>query len=263
MPSLEAVQRALATAIVERRPAAAAAHVIDDAPGAAARLAIYANHFRITLTDALAATYPVIKRLVGADFFAFAAGRFIARQPPREPRVFAYGDGFADFLAALPEAAQLVYLADVARLEWALNAAYFAADAPSLDAATLSNLPASVAVELSVALHPACALIRSPFPIDRIWRLNQDDAWAGATIDLNEGGASLLVHRDGDDVGWLTLDAGAFAFARTLADGRSLRAAAEAALTADPRFDPTALLATLIEAGALLAPAPLGAGTTP
>lgn len=252
-PSLEALQRAFATAIVDARPDAAAACVIDDAPGAAARVAIFANHYRITLTDALAATFPVVRRLVGADFFAFAARRFIAGQPPREPRLFRYGAGLADFLAELPEAGHLVYLADVARLEWALNEAAFAEDAEALDAAALAALPATVVADRAFPLHPSATLLRSPWPIDRIWRLNQDGADPAATVDLDAGGVWLLVHRAGEAVGWIGLDPAAFALVEGLAAGRTLREAAEGAIAAHGGFDPTALFDALITAGALVA----------
>ena len=254
MPSLEALQRAFATAIVAARPTAAAAHIIDDAPGATGRLNIYQNHFRITLIEALAATFPVVKRLVGDAFFAFAVRRFIAGEPPREPRLFAYGGGFPAFLAALPQASGLVYLGDVARLEWALNAAFFADDAVPLAAADLTTLPASTLADCRFPLHPACALIRSDYPIDRIWRTNQDGAEPDASVDLRAGGVTLLVHRDGDDVGWLALDAAAFGFIEALGAGRSLREAAGTVIDDHPAFDPTPLLALLIDAGALLPP---------
>ena len=48
----------------------------------AARVAIYRHHVTQTLTDILMDVYPVVCRLVDARFFAYAAHRFIASQPP-------------------------------------------------------------------------------------------------------------------------------------------------------------------------------------
>ena len=44
-----------------------------------------------------------------------------------------YGGDFAVFLTGYAPARELVYLADVARLEWAIDQANIAADAPEID----------------------------------------------------------------------------------------------------------------------------------
>src|SRR5262245_40379998 len=59
-----------------------AAGIVPGAISAAGRLAIYRNHVRISLTGALAATYPVVQRLVGEAFFAGAARTYVVQQPP-------------------------------------------------------------------------------------------------------------------------------------------------------------------------------------
>lgn len=157
MPSLLELQRHLAAAVVSDDPQPAAASIVDDAPGAAARLGIYINHFRVTLIDALAAAFPVVRQLVGEPFFDAAARRYVRENPPVDPCLVAYGDGFPGFLARLPEAASLPYLSGVARLEWAIHQAWHAPDAPSMgrDAAA-SVLAAADEADVHVRLHPSC-----------------------------------------------------------------------------------------------------------
>ncbi len=70
---LHDLQHRFAAAVISGDAAGIAAAIVDDAPGAAARLGIYANHFRVTLIDALAATFPVVRQLVGDGFFRTAA----------------------------------------------------------------------------------------------------------------------------------------------------------------------------------------------
>ena len=48
-------------------------------------------------------------------------------------------DLFPEFLARFPPAASLAYIADVARLEWAVNRALHAPDAAPLDVARLAD----------------------------------------------------------------------------------------------------------------------------
>ncbi len=62
------------------------------------RFRVHRNTVFASLTGALRARYPVIERLVGADFFEAAARHFIEAHPPRSPMLIEYGDGFAAFL---------------------------------------------------------------------------------------------------------------------------------------------------------------------
>jgi hypothetical protein len=218
--------------------------VHNDRICAEARLRIYRNHFTVTLTEALAATYPVVHRLVGAPFFAQAARRYVAAFPPTEPCLFGYGAGYSAFLADCPEAP---YLADVARFEWALNRVFHAPDGPTLDARSLATLPGDALLALTLRLDGACALFESPYPVTRIWQINQPDADPQAIVDLAEGGDRLLVCRIDDEAVWRRVEPAEFAFLAALIAGRSL-GHANAAAAACGDFDLTTALAALLEA---------------
>lgn len=247
---LHDMQTRFAAAVTGGDATPAIAFIADDAPGAAARLAIYANHYRVTLIDALASTFPVVRRLVGPDFFAAAARAFIREAPPAGPCLFEYGAEFPAFLARLPAAAPLPWLADVARLEWAITQAWHAPDAEAIDG---EGLPATMdsGKDVAIALHPSCRLVVSAFPIDRIWQAHQGTCEEIEAVDLDAGGVSLLVHRQGDDVGWLGLDAAGATFIAALLAGQG---AGQALERAGAGFDPTPLLAALLAAGLLVSP---------
>ncbi|MFO1145184.1 MAG: DNA-binding domain-containing protein [Rhodospirillales bacterium] len=120
MPSLHELQRQFATAIVTGDPQIAVASIIDDAPGAAARLAIYSNHFRVTLIDALAATFPVVQELVGEPFTARTPLR---REGPARGPCCRYGRCAPRSSRHCWGTAALPYLGGIARLEWAIHPA--------------------------------------------------------------------------------------------------------------------------------------------
>ena len=82
----------------------------------ALRFAVYRNNVVVSLVAALADTFPVVRELVGADFFTAMARLYVAEQPPSSPVLAHYGDGFADWLAQFEPAANLPYLADMAPL---------------------------------------------------------------------------------------------------------------------------------------------------
>ena len=162
---------------------------------AADRLDVYRQALQGTLRKALTLMYPAVRRLVGDDFFDWAAASFVDKHPAVEADLNRYGRGFPDFLAKLPPCAKLRYLPDVARLDAAVAQALHAPDAEPLDARTLQKAMAS-AEAISFVAHPTAAVLTSHFPVHGIWKavLAQDDA-ALAAIDLDSGPEHLLVHR--------------------------------------------------------------------
>lgn len=245
MRSLAELQAGFAAALLAEDPAVRDA-IAEDGLAPEARLAIYRHHVFTTLTAALGATFPVVARLVGDGFFRYATHHFIGRHPPSGPCLGEYGEPFPAFLAAFPAAGGLEYLADVARLEWALNLARLAEDGPPLDRAALGRVEAARVPELTFVLDPSLVLLASPWPIDLIWRANQPGADPDATVDLAAGGVRLEIRRAGDEVEIRRLDAGDYALRRALLDGLPLGQAAERAVTADPAFDLSRSLAVLL-----------------
>ena len=94
----------------------------------AERLAIYRRAVFANYRNALGATYPVVKKLVGEPFFHAAVDAFVLAHPSVSGDLNVYGGEFGAFLAGYGPAAALPYLPDVARLEWAMDEASRAAD---------------------------------------------------------------------------------------------------------------------------------------
>jgi hypothetical protein len=218
MPTLLETQRAVRTWLVDGERAAAAALLADGiSPD---RLDIYRNTFVANATRALRLTYPAIHKLVGDKFFEAVAAAFVAQHPPRSACFDDYGEAFAAFLAAFPPAASLAYLADVARLEWAVSRAIHADDAEPLDLARLAALSSEEQERVSFVPHPAVSLLSLAAPADAIWRsvLAGDDA-ALAAVDPAAGAVRLLVERGESGPEVSRLDAAAWHFAAELCCG--------------------------------------------
>jgi hypothetical protein len=255
VPSLRELQRDFAAGVFGSGDAPAAQWVIGGGPGAARRLAIYRNNTLHNLLQALRDVYPVVEQLVGEDFFAAAARRFIVEQPSTSGDVQRFGAEFGDFLSGFAPAAGLPYLGDTARLEWLVHRAFHATDHGPLSLASLARFASEDYDRLGFELHPACGLIASTYPIDRIWAAHQGGPVDAAAIDLSHGPVWLLVRRPQFEVSVLPLSAGEFTWLSRLAAGQTLDAATLAAGDADPDFDLGAMLAqhvgvaTLVEAG--------------
>ncbi len=251
-PALRELQAAFAAHLAGAEQASLLAEISGGAIPAAARLRIHRHHVLESLSAALAATFPTVQAVVGADFFRRLARDFIGRSLPAQPVLAEYGAGFPAFVAACGPAADLPYLADVARLDWALNLAFQAVPGVRLAAADLAVLPATDLPSLRLALASGSTLVVSAYPLDRIWRASQPGAGEG-TVDLEEGGAQLLVLRQAEDSAFLSLSTGEAAFMDVLAGKSSLENAAAAASRADTAFDLSASFARLLGLGAFAA----------
>ena len=117
------------------------------------------------LIRALAARYPVVRRLAGDESFLATARRFVRAQPSHLSTVLHFGEAFPGYLRGLGRAASFEYLADVAEIEAARARAMRSADARPIGRAALASLSSSRLRELGVLLHPSVSLVASRFPI--------------------------------------------------------------------------------------------------
>ncbi len=229
-----------------------AASVMGDSITAAARLRIHRHHVRQSLAGALGASFPTVKAIVGEAFFESMAGEFVSLHPPVQPVLAEYGADFPAYVTGHGPAATLPYLGDVARLDWALNLAYHAPMAPRLLAPDLAEFSPEWLFELKLALATGVSLVRSPWPIDRIWHAAQSRGYSG-TVALDEGPASVLVLRRPDDAAFASLYPAEASFVEALTNGASLGEAAETAFSVEPAFDPTTTFARLLSLEAFAA----------
>ncbi len=256
---LNELQAAMRAGILGEPTEALLAEIDGCGLASAARLRIHRNNTLFGLTEALRTSFPAVARLVGDRFFDFAADRFIRGAPPREPRLANYGAGFPAFLAGFEPARTLPYLPDIARLEWAVNLAYNAPDEAPLAPAALVDLAPDAYPRLRLALHSSCRLVRSGFPIKRIWLANRPGAETEGTIDLAEGGATLLVMRREFEVVLIEIEPAEHDFLASLRDGGTIETACTCALATDAAFDLAGLLARQFARGSFaraILPAP-------
>ncbi len=252
MLGLRDLQAAFAAHLVGEDRADLASAVVGDTIPAASRLRVHRHHVGQSLASALASTFPTVQALVGQAFFQGMARAFIVRELPGQPVLAEYGEGFPDHVAAYGPAASLPYLADVARLDWALNLAFQAPSSGRLTREDLSAIEPERLLGLKLSLAVGSTLIESPHPIDRIWRAARPDG-PDEPISLEEGPAALLVLRGEDDAGFLTLGPAEAAFILSLGAGGSLEEASRSAFAREPGFDLSTTFARLVASKAFAA----------
>ena len=193
------------------------------------RRAVYRRNVLENLHGALAAAYPVVRRLVGEAFFREAAERFARVHPSRSGDLHRFGEGYGQFLSRYPHAAGLPYLPGVARLEWAVAASFHAADPGRVDFERLAAVPEPERVRVRFRLQAGAHLIFSDFPIAAIWEANQPDR-DGAPL-RQEGEDRALIFREGFAVRVRSLEPLDWRFLRAVAVGATMEA-----LAGDPEF---------------------------
>ncbi len=212
---------------------------------------VYRNNYRGNLHDSLAGAYPVIQLLVGEDFFRLLAKRYIEHHSSRSGNLHRYGSEMAEFLSHFEKTQHLVYLPDMARLEWAYHHAYFAENVPPFDLNRLATVSAEAYPDLRWKLHPSCTLLTSAYPIAAIWQAHQDGAPTDFHIDLDSGGDSLLVYRNVLQIEIVSIAPASHYCLVQLQQGITMGAATEATLSAYPDFDLAATLRQWLAQGAL------------
>lgn len=236
MSALHDLQRGFAAAVFGENSASFTNAVRDGRFPGERLVQIYRNNTFASLTAALNDVYPVVARLVGREFFRYAADQYIHAHPSTSGNLHDFGGRFAAFLATFAPAATLPYLPDVARLEWAYHRVFHAAEHGPLPHDQLAAVPPAQHGHLVFGLHPATRLLESDYPVLRIWQANQPDA-TDQQVDLNEGGDRLLVFRRDLEIEFKQLSNGEYILLRAFSFERRFAEASAAALDAEPQLD--------------------------
>lgn len=221
MAELSDIQTRVGAALVDPRSDDVAAGLIADAD-ATRRLAIYRNNIASNAAGALRSIYPVIRKIVGTEFFDALARRYCEAHPSVSGDLNDIGGDFSSFVRGFEPARELAYLSDVATLEWCVHRAHYAADHAPLEPQALSALLNGDVAQLLLKLHSAVAIVSSPYPLFQIWRMHQDDYAAEIDVDLASGGEDVVVHRPQFHAAVANLSAAEAAFLTSIVRGELL-----------------------------------------
>lgn len=246
MPSLRELQGELAEAVFSGE---APSDLLMWCAGSHPRrgLEAYRRSVLANLSAAVRMTYPVVGAIVGEAFLDAAARRYALNHPSASGDLNAYGGDFGDFLASFPPASSLPYLPDVARLEWLVHVVYGREDVPSQDLARLAETAPAQWGELHFQLDPAHAVMASPWPVVRIWEVNQPGYVGDFQVDFDEAQIALIHRRQAGTV-VERLARGEHRLLKALANGARLGAAIDEA-ACEEGFDLKASLQRFIGCG--------------
>ncbi len=246
MPALADLQRSFAHAMTSG-DGAAVGRQLRGGHDPGKRLAIHLRHYAASLAAALCDKFPASTWLIGAVAMREAAQAYARLHPPLQPCIAEYGRDFPAFLARHPAAARLPYVRSFAELEWAVARASIAVDAPPLSWVELAARGAERLVESSLVLQAGVHYVRADWCIDELMQAYLSGA-APERFVLADADTRIEVRGARGAFTLARLDAATFAFRTTLAAGRTVGEAADAALTVDQAFDPGGALRALADA---------------
>jgi hypothetical protein len=238
-------QRAFADAIFSVDSPVRSTIRLGSGPAYASRFGIYRNNVVAGLINAVAARYPVVRRLLWDEAFNRVAHCYVMTEPPRSPVLLEYGETFPRFLRTAGRGASAGYLADIAELESARTRAYHAADAAPLSREVFAALAPDELPEIRINLHPSVTLLRSRFPVVTVWETNRQ---AGDNIITVWKPENALVARPDDAVEVWRLPPGAYEFLGALAEGCNLGQATGRGMASARNFALAECLGVLIAA---------------
>jgi Putative DNA-binding domain len=198
-------------------------------------LAAYRSNAGALAERALGSAYPTLAALIGAESFAALARHFWHAQPPVRGDVGEWGEALPAFIADSEQLASEQYLADSARLDWAVHVATRAADASAAWPPALDALATTEPTQLRLQLSPGAAVVESRWPIVTIWQAHHGDEPfdnVRAAFAAERAETALVWRDDGFAIHVEATDSRAdAAFTAASIDGRSLAAALDAAGT--------------------------------
>ncbi len=210
---------------------------VQDHISARARLKIYHNNVIGSISASLCAGFPLLEKLVGADFLKGLARDFIFQHPPQSGCMHHYGAGFDDFIRAYGPCAALPYLGDVAAMEIAINNAYYADDDVPLGRDELAGHGVHGIGDVILSLRSSAALLSSAYPLMEIRDFCLDEVH-NAAPDLGVSCRTrLLVFRPNLEVKLIVLEEDAFFMLSCIHDGIPLAQALDKTLELYPAFD--------------------------
>jgi hypothetical protein len=207
----------------------------DDASRAKRGLQAYRASVLIGAERALADSFPTLRELIGGEAFAALARAYWHLRPPTCGDLAWYGADLPEFVAEDPHLADEPYLADCARLDWAVHRIEAAADA-ALPVKGLESLADVEPGELLLRLQPGMGVLASPWPVVRIHAahlalrtapgLAGQDPFAEVRDAMARGEAQkAMVWRDGWRGRVDAIDDATAAFTGSLLEGGSLASA--------------------------------------
>jgi hypothetical protein len=153
--------------------------ILGAALPARARLDIYRNAYIARLLECLADDYPALAHALGASAFEATCRDFVAHHPPSSASLNFYGAPFAEHCRTRTDLLNATFVAELARLEWALVEVIHADAETILESGALAGVAEDAWPRLRLVPSPALRVLRCDYPVHRYYRAFVEDEAPG------------------------------------------------------------------------------------
>jgi hypothetical protein len=207
------------------------------------RYAVYRNNVTCSLVEALEQGFPATRELLGKRYFHALAAEFARAVPPDSPILSVYGASLPGFIEHFPPLAHMPWLSDIARLEMTRRESHDALDCAGDAAVQLTSTRSSDLPQLIPQIHPSVRWIESRWPVYGLWSCRATPA----SVEPE----SVLIVRPHLQVQVVRLLAGGIEFLQAVDGVLNLGEITSKLLEQNPAIDFPALLALLVQQGAI------------
>ncbi len=190
------------------------------------RIQIYRNNFVISLSEVLAATYPLTEMLVGEECFQQMARQHVLSYPSTSGDVSGYGEHFEQTIQAFPAVIEAApYLGEVALYEWQKDSLVrfsSQADVDQRPLSCLADVPQEQQGALVFHLKDSITLIHSSYTIIALEHAIYQQQLDG--LDINQAEFGVLIRAENSQVESHSLSKESHQLLTKLQSGRTLSA---------------------------------------
>ncbi|MEZ8613349.1 DNA-binding domain-containing protein [Vibrio sp. 10N.247.311.14] len=190
------------------------------------RIQIYRNNFVISLSEVLAATYPLTEMLVGEECFQQMARQHVLSYPSTSGDVSGYGEHFEQTIQAFPAVIEAApYLGEVALYEWQKDSLVRFSSQAHVDQRPLSclaDVPQEQQGALVFHLKDSITLIHSSYTIIALEHAIYQQQLDG--LDINQAEFGVLIRAENSQVESHSLSEESHQLLTELQSGRTLSA---------------------------------------
>ncbi|ERH41406.1 hypothetical protein N751_17130, partial [Legionella pneumophila str. Leg01/11] len=168
--TIKQIQNDFVREVLSQKKHIMAQHIHQNQIDPQVRLSIYRNNIMQNLQYALENTFPYIWKLVGKECADNLAYRFCQKQEnlPVTNCLDDWGGKFPQFVQEIEAIKDLVYLKDMAELEWLKHKSYNSADFKALNPLKLQNQLDHCIEEICLVFNPSVYLFSSPYVLKDI-----------------------------------------------------------------------------------------------
>lgn len=163
------------------------------------QLSIYKSNVNGAVQKVLAQIYPACMNILGEDYFNQLCRAYRFQYPSTDPDLNNYGEYFSVFIKEQynvhDELDGFEYLADLASLEWAWHASFYAENDTSFAFDELAKVVASEQDKLVFTLSDSFSLHSSIYPVLDIWQANKGNVEENQEFFLPENESYFCISR--------------------------------------------------------------------